>query len=91
MEIHEAELLRQRPRPLMELLGLPPKATPEAKRERLGEAVATLKLLVEELTAAEAPEREACFEAFAGMPPIPEEDSQGSMSPCSPDKGTMLP
>ncbi|CAE7836213.1 unnamed protein product [Symbiodinium sp. CCMP2592] len=91
LEIHEAELLRQRPRPLMELLGLPPKATPEAKRERLGEAVATLKLLVEELTAADAPEREACFEAFSGMPPIPEEDSQGSMSPCSPDKGTMLP
>ncbi|CAE7528005.1 unnamed protein product [Symbiodinium sp. CCMP2456] len=91
LEIHEAELLRQRPRPLLELLGLPPKATPEAKRERLAEAVATLKLLVEELTAAEAPEREACFEAFSGMPPIPEEDSQGSMSPCSPDKGTMLP
>ena len=99
LEIHEAELLRQRDvagRPLMELLGFSAHAPPEAKRERLAEAVATLKQLVEELTAPEphAFGAEAISQSPCGkMPSIPEEDSPASCSasPCSPAKGTMLP
>ena len=102
LEIHEAELLHQcrepptpSRRPLMELLGLSANAPPEAKRERLAEAVAALKQLVEELTA--PPEQEVfedrVFHSAGKMPAIPEEDSPGShsTSPCSPAKVTMLP
>eukprot|EP00931_Biecheleriopsis_adriatica_P011396 TRINITY_DN11248_c0_g1_i2.p1 TRINITY_DN11248_c0_g1~~TRINITY_DN11248_c0_g1_i2.p1 ORF type:complete len:574 (+),score=134.43 TRINITY_DN11248_c0_g1_i2:46-1767(+) len=77
LEIQEAELHQRRQwaasqngerPPLLQLLGLPPGAPPEAKRERLREAVLALKEVVHELSESSRPAEPGSQSVDAELP-----------------------